>query len=45
MIRPTTLYLYTIKIETWGLPIVIRAYDLQDAVMLTRILFEIATDV
>ena len=37
--------LFSTQIETWGSPLLIRAYDEKDAEELTRILFKIPSDV
>lgn len=40
-----SIALFSVKIKTWSLPIIIRAYDVPNAEMLTRILFDIPTGV
>jgi len=37
--------LFSTKIDTWGSPITMRAYDKQDAEGLARIIFKIPTDI
>ena len=37
--------LFSTQIETWGSPLLIRAFDKNDAEGLTRILFKIPSDV
>ena len=39
------LKLFSTQIETWGSPLLIRAYDEKDAEELTRILFKVPSDV
>ena len=39
------LKLFSTQIETWGSPLLIRAYDENDAEELTRILFKIPSDI
>lgn len=43
MNRP--IRLFSVKIATWASEITLRAYDAEDAVQLTHILFEIPTNV
>jgi len=39
------LKLFSTQIETWGYPLLIRAYDKEDAEELTRILFKVPSNV
>ena len=39
------LKLFSTQIETWGSPLLIQAYDENDAEELTRILFKIPSDI
>jgi len=39
------LKLFSTQIETWGSPLLIRAFDKKDAEGLTRALFKIPTDI
>ena len=39
------LKLFSTQIETWGSPLLIRAFDKKDAEGLTRALFKVPTDV
>lgn len=45
MEKGVELKLFSTQIETWGSPLLIRAYDENDAEELTRILFKIPSDV
>jgi hypothetical protein len=40
-----TLNLFRVKIAIWALPITVRAYDAEDAIGLTRLLFDVPSDI